>query len=213
MRETLGILLLLFQAVLILPLAIELLRTRSGKGVSLLGEMLWVIAGIGWITYGVLSNSVVLMISGSLAFLGSLIVSVLIWNKKPLREKKVSVISAFLTGIVFALSIVFGGLIGISLSLSIFGVVQFIPQAITSWNSLRNGGAEGVPLLGSISRSLYTLTWAFYAGAWFVWGISVEKIDFPLLTWGLAGCIVFGMQFWSGIMFRTKNSNNLELAV
>ena len=213
MRETLGILLLLFQAALILPLTIELLRTRSGKGVSLLGEMLWVIAGIGWIAYGVLSNSVVLMISGSLAFLGSFIVSLLVWNNKTTKDKKISVLSAFIVAVVFALSIVFGGLVGISLALSVFGIVQFIPQAITSWKSLRNGGAEGVPLLGSISRSLSTLTWAFYAGAWFIWGIAIGKIDFPLLTWGLAGCIVFGMQFWSGVKFRMKNPDNAPLAV
>lgn len=212
MRELFGVLMLIFQAGLIVPLAVELYRSKNGKGVSLLGETLWVVAGLGWIAYGALSGSLVLVASGALAFLGSAIVIFFTRASKTPSEMNLALAISALVGVLFLVSTLLWGVTGISVALSVFGVVQFLPQAITSGRGIRDGGVSGVPLIGSLSRSAYTLSWAVYAGAWFLWGIAFSEIDYPLLTWGVAGFIVFGIQFLSGVLYRRNRPSDILTA-
>ena len=97
---------------------------------------------------------------------------------------------------------------GLSIFLSIFGLVQFIPQMITSLKSIKHKDGHGIPLIGTGLRSLYTLTWAIYAGAWFIWGMRFNEIDYPLAVWGATGFVAFSLQFIAGFIVQ-KNKTKL----
>ena len=83
-----------------------------------------------------------------------------------------------------------------------FGLLQFLPQLRVSLGSIVRRDAVGVPLMGTGLRSLYTLSWAVYAGAWGLWGLTVADVDWPLAVWGLCGFVSFGLQFVSGVVAR-----------
>lgn len=198
-REITGIALLVVQALIILPLIIELRRTRSAEGISITSEMAWVIAGVGWSIYGVLTGSTILIISGALATTGSLVVLGLVARDVSTAVwRKVAVLGAIFAA-VMALSTVFFGAVGLAVFLSIFGLVQFVPQIATSLRSLRTRTGHGVPLIGTGLRAVYTATWAIYAGAWWLWGISFADIDWPLAVWGATGFVAFGLQCAAGL--------------
>lgn len=198
-REITGIALLVVQALIILPLIIELRRTRSAEGISITSEMAWVIAGVGWSIYGALTDSTILIISGALATAGSL--SVLLLTGRDVTTdvwRKVTVLGAIFAA-VMALSTVLFSAVGLAVFLSIFGLVQFVPQIATSLRSLRTRTGFGVPLVGTGLRAVYTATWAVYAGAWWLWGISFADIDWPLAVWGATGFVAFGLQCVAGL--------------
>lgn len=201
-RYILGIILLCIQMIIIIPLAIELRNTRSSDGISVISETAWIIAGAGWSLYGYLTGSITLIISGALATTGSLVVYALIFNDLKIKEKKKSLIFAIIFTIMMLLSTLIFKDLGLGIFLALFGIIQFIPQIITSIKSIINKDGQGVPLVGTALRSLYTLTWFIYAGAWFVWGISFKDIDIPLAVWGACGFLAFGLQLISGIVSR-----------
>lgn len=62
------------QAIIIIPLAAELHKTRSAEGISVISEITWIVAGMGWSLYGFMSGSDTLVVSGFLATLGSAVV-------------------------------------------------------------------------------------------------------------------------------------------
>lgn len=70
-RAYIGASLLVVQACIALALIISLRRTRNTAGISLLSETAWVVAGLGWLAYGIATSSAVLVTSGTLAALGS----------------------------------------------------------------------------------------------------------------------------------------------
>lgn len=119
MRVALGGCLLALQAGLLIPLVYEVSANRSGKGISLLAEALWVSAGLGWLTYGMLSGSSVLVASGALAFAGSAVVGSLIYRSKSPRERRDAWVGAVLTAAIYAVSSRLWGLPGISAALSV----------------------------------------------------------------------------------------------
>jgi uncharacterized protein with PQ loop repeat len=198
-RELTGIALLVIQALIILPLIIELRRTRSAEGISITSEVAWVIAGVGWSIYGALTGSTILVISGALATAGSLAVLLLTGRDVTTDVwRKVAVLGAIFA-VAMALSTVFFGAVGLAIFLSIFGLVQFVPQIVTSLRALRTRTGFGVPLIGTGLRAVYTATWAVYAGAWWLWGISFADIDWPLAVWGATGFVAFGLQCAAGL--------------
>ena len=73
-RSILGMILLCVQAVIVIPLVIELRKTRSAEGISIMSEVAWIVAGMGWSLYGLMSGSPTLIVSGFLATLGSAVV-------------------------------------------------------------------------------------------------------------------------------------------
>ena len=198
-REITGIALLVVQALIILPLIIELRRTRSAEGISITSEVAWVIAGVGWSIYGVLTGSTILVISGALATTGSLAVLLLTGRDVTTAVwRKVLILGAIFAA-AMALSTVFFGAVGLAAFLSIFGLVQFVPQIATSLRALRTRTGHGVPVVGTGLRAAYTATWAIYAGAWWLWGISFADIDWPLAVWGATGFVAFGLQCAAGL--------------
>lgn len=206
-RDLLGMVLLIIQTGLLVPLCIELLRSRSSKGISLLGETIWVSAGIGWMLYGVSTANKVIIASGCIAAVGSAMVTALILRDTSRSSRLTAFMVAGVALVAFLASRAVWGSVGLAVTLSAFGVIQFIPQIVTSVRSLVNQDGHGVPLVGSLLRSVYTLSWAVYAGAWFLWGMVGESIDFPLVVWGLAGAVAFGLQFCSGL--RAKRCDKI----
>ena len=155
-RYILGIILLCIQMIIIIPLAIELRNTRSSDGISVISETAWIIAGAGWSLYGYLTGSITLIISGALATTGSLVVYALIFNDLKIKEKKKSLIFAIIFIIMMLLSTLIFKDLGLGIFLALFGIIQFIPQIITSIKSIINKDGQGVPLVGTALRSLYT---------------------------------------------------------
>ena len=202
-RYILGIILLCIQAIIIIPLVIELRKTRSANGISIISETAWIIAGVGWSIYGYLTDSTTLIISGALATTGSAIVYGLIYKDITVKDKKTSAIFAVIFTIVMVLSTLIFKDPGLGIFLALFGIIQFVPQVITSIQSIIHKDDHGVPLTGTALRALYTLTWCIYAGAWFFWGIAFQDIDLPLAVWGACGFIAFGLQFIAGIIAQS----------
>lgn len=200
MRNILGLILLATQLALLIPLIWHTFRSKSGAGVSLSGEAIWAVAGLGWIAYGVLFESWTITASGSIAFLGCGILTTFLWRTKTSSERKSALLLSLVTVVGIAGSLAIFGKEGVSLSLAIFGIVQFIPQTVYSIRVIASkSSAAGVSVTASFMRSLYTLGWAIYAGAWFLWGMSFGSIDLPLVAWGLAGVIAFTVQGFSAL--------------
>lgn len=210
-RHILGIILLLIQASIIVPLILELRTTRSSSGISILSETAWIIAGAGWSLYGYLTGSSTLIISGALATVGSALVYYLVYTDVDNPTKQRSLILSIVFTIIMLLSTMIFHAAGLAIFLSIFGLIQFIPQMITSLKSIKHEDGHGIPLIGTGLRSLYTLSWAIYAGAWFIWGMSLNEIDYPLAVWGATGFVAFSLQFIAGFIVqnnKTKLVNN-----
>lgn len=201
-QQILGIILLIIQFSIIIPLVVELGKTRSSQGISLISEVAWVIAGLGWSIYGFLISNITLIISGALATTGSLIVILLIRKDLNSNVKRKSSLFGIFFFVSMIITIVLYNSPGLSIFLSAFGIIQFVPQVIVSFKSIFRKDAHGVPIVSTSLRALYTFTWAFYAAAWFVWGISFKEINWPLAVWGLSGFIAFSLQAIAGIMSK-----------
>lgn len=185
--------LLITQATLAVPLVVKLMRSRQRTGFSLASESMWVVAGTGWLIYGIGAQSVVLMISGVLAALTSFLVVLLIFASSAGQYRESAVlVAATIAGLI--LGSVIAGFAGLTAVLSIIGVIQFVPQFFTSLRDLRNSeSSSGVSVIGTALRAFYTLAWAVYAMGWLLWS-GEAVIDWPLITWGLAGCVTFTLQ-------------------
>lgn len=200
MREALGLVLLVTQLLMNVPVIVKLLRSRSGEGVSLSGEMIWVVGGLGWVWYGLFTDSRTLVLSGLLATIGSGVVSVLVLRYSR-QSLLVPVALASATAVAIVSGALLGGVQGLSVAMAVFSVVQFLPQLIVTSRALRKGlPGDGVSLAGSSVRSIYTFGWALYAGAWFLWSIPFISIDWPLAVWGLCGALVFGLQGYHAVV-------------
>ncbi len=193
-RAVLGILLLLVQGVLIVPILVRVRRAQSSAGVSMVGELLWVVAGAGWAGYGFVSGSATLVVSGAIATLGGAALVTLLWPYASSGARRGAVVAASGAAVVFAVAAA-RGTGALAAALAVFGVVQFLPQLVRTLGTARRpGSGAAVSILGAGLRAGYTAGWALYAGAWFWWGIPVERIDAPLLAWGLAGAVTFSFQ-------------------
>ena len=201
-RSMLGIVLLCVQAIIVIPLVIELRKTRSAEGISIMSEVAWIVAGMGWSLYGFMSGSSTLIVSGFLATLGSAIVYGLVRRGIENDVLHRTEVLGLVFMAVMVLSAVLFGVVGLGVFLSVFGVVQFLPQVRTSVRSIRIRDGVGVPLVGTGLRAVYTLTWAVYAAAWGLWGIAFADVDWPLAAWGACGFVAFGLQFVAGVVAR-----------
>lgn len=207
-RAGLGFALLAVQAGLLLPLVVHAIRSRSADGVNLGGEAIWAVAGLGWTLYAIWTHDPVVIASGLLAAAGSAILTSLLWPYTTPGQRRQAVWLSILT--VFGLGAsTLAGTVGLSVGLSVFGVVQFVPQTITSVRALLSGRpVSGVSRTGAALRTVYTGGWAAYAGAWFWWGITAREISWPLVAWGLMGVLAFGTQALSAARTPRKAGND-----
>lgn len=193
-RAVSGVVLLVVQIVLAVPLIVRVFRARSGLGISLTGEAIWMVAGVGWAIYGAVSGSAALIASGSIAAVTSSLMVVALWSLVPGQRRLALIVSA-MTLLGFVAGVLLAGWPGLSVALSVFGVVQFIPQLRQSARALRQRTVtRGVSVVGASLRAAYAAGWAVYGGAWWLWGLTVDHIDWPLAVWGLAGAVTFALQ-------------------
>lgn len=211
-RELLGLVLLGVQTALILPLIVRMLRSRDGTGISLSSETMWSVAGLGWLAYGYGTGSSTLIASGAIASAGSTAMAVLLWPGKGRIEHT----SGLRVAAVAAAAIVGGtlaaGVAGLSLALSVLGAVQFIPQIVETLRTWRaRAPTPGVSPVASSMRAAYTGGWAVWAGAWTLWGIGFDQIDWPLVAWGLAGAVAFGSQALVSVATARRHGDPVPL--
>lgn len=206
MHEALGIALLFVQTALLLPLLLHAFKTRSTQGMSLTGEVLWTIAGLGWMVYAILSDSYTVIASGFIAMIGSGILSILIWRNTTSKEHRIALLVAAPSFIIGFLLTFINGQNGLSLALAIFGAVQFIPQIVTTVRTFKTRSPPlGVSIVGASLRAFYTAGWSLYAAGFAVWGLTSPDIQWPLFVWGLAGLIAFGFQ--ASVAYLSKQRN------
>lgn len=199
----LGLALLGVQAALAVVVLREVRATRSAGGIAVLGELLWVIAGVGWAWYGVWTESVVLTLSGSLAAVCSTAVCVYVRRDVTRGEwQRYALFGAVSALVMVAAGAVFG-VVGLSVFLAVFGLIQFLPQLRLSTTQLLRGDVvPGAPVQGPAFRSAYTGTWLIYAVAWGLAGTAT--IDWPIAVWGASGCVAFALQALVGL--RSKSA-------
>lgn len=198
-RELLGFGILAVQFLLVFPVVWGLLRAKVRVGYSVAGEWMWFAAGAGWTVYGLWVSSWALVASGVLAAVTSFMVGFLCWRGAGVADRRAAVLLTSAVGVGCVVGGLFWGVAGLSLALSVFGVVQFIPQIVKTlkaWRAVSSGGAVfgGVSGAGAVGRALYSLAWAVYAGAWFLWGVGFGSVDWPLLVWGVSGFVAFALQ-------------------
>ena len=185
-HDLFGFALLCVQASLLWPLLRHSCRTRDIAGVSPVGEGIWVVGGAGWLLYGLLAGSPVLIISGTLICIGSSSLLLLTRASIPPASLKRAWVGAGVTVVALSVSGYFFGLRGLSAALAVFGMVQFLPQLTESATRiLRRLPEPGVSPAASAFRS-------FYAGLWALYGAGAG--DLPIVTWGLAGAMAFALQ-------------------
>lgn len=203
-RALFGLVLIVVQVTLAIPIIMALLGSKERRGISLSGEFIWAAAGIGWALYGGMTGSVTLVVSGSVAAVTSGTISMLVWPVAPSQRKRALVLGGG-TAAVLGASTLLGADHGLSASLAAVGVLQFGPQFAESWHALASKAlVAGVSVLGACLRSLYTFSWALYGGAWFLWGPGMSRIDWPLVGWGLAGAVTFALQALGAARSRSR---------
>lgn len=199
------------QIALAVVLLRELWRTRAGDSIAVLGELFWMIAGIGWVWYGIWTGGTIVAISGTLAAVCCISVCLLIRHSITRREwQRYAVLSAAFA-LAMVVSVIVFGVRGLSVFLAVFGFVQFIPQLRLSLTQLVGGAVvPGAPVGGVITRAVYTGLWCVYAVAWGLLGAA--RIDWPLAVWGATGFVAFTLQAAVGLRSRRAINDELNSA-
>jgi len=140
----------------------------------------------------VASGSPVLILSGTLALLGCATLLWLLRAAVTTRQCRTGIITAGSVGAALVFAWCWGGVNGLATCLAVIGVVQFLPH-LAAIVMLRGRPATGVSPTAAGLRSAYTGAWAVYACGWALAGV-VAGVDWPLVTWGVSGALVFGLQ-------------------
>ncbi|MCK0441210.1 hypothetical protein MUG78_17565 [Gordonia alkaliphila] len=181
-----GIVLTAIQILLLIPLGRSVWRTRDMTGISPAGEGMWVLMGVGWLVYGQQSGSLVLMVSGSVAAAGSVIMLSGGWPSLSVRGRRSALLSGLATFVLVGIPLAGWGLLGLTWSLAVLGAVQFLPQCWSVWRAWRHDlPSSGADPATALWRMAYVCGWAVYAAGWFLFGYA--RMDVPLLVWGLSG--------------------------
>lgn len=200
-REAFGFGLVAVQASILLPLIRHAARSRNGTGASMSGEAIWAVAGVGWLVYALAADAPAVIVSGTVAAFGSAAMVVLLWTTKSSRDRLGAVALAAATALGLGLPGLVYGAGGLVAALSVFGIVQFVPQFVESARHLSAGTpTPGTSVLAASMRALYAFGWSIYACGWALAGLITSgtsgsgRVDWPLAAWGLAGCVAFASQ-------------------
>lgn len=198
-----GLVLCTVQAILLVPLLRHAARYRAVDGVSVSGEAAWTVAGLGWVAYGLTWPAPILVVSGLLAAAGSGTYVLLLRRHCSRFDASAAVAVGAVTAAGLVAGWVVGGVLGLAVALGLFGIVQFIPQAVVV---VRGWGRpqEGVNAAAAGLRAVYTGAWALYAGAWALLGLA--RADWPLIAWGVSGAVVFAAQAFNAGARRPATS-------
>lgn len=199
-QQVFGAVMVIVQTALLIPLLLHAWRRKSIAGVSVTTEALWSAAGVGWLVYGLGTGSLVLVASGALAFLGSFILLALVRTDISRSDMRAIIAAGALMSASMVISWFLSGASGLGVVLAVFGAVQFLPQLKLTLGSWRES-APGVSPHAAGLRALYTGGWAAYAGGWALLGLT-DRVDWPLVAWGLAGVVAFSLQAISALFAR-----------
>lgn len=188
-----GLVLCAVQAALIPPLLRHARTARTTTGISIPGEAAWCIGASGWITYGTLTSSVPVAMSGVFgltAAAGLLVIlhPVITPGQRTVAARAMCAVLALFAGCMIWL----GPVTGLALGLAIFGTVQFLPHMYAVL-VLRGAPAAGVSATAAALRALFTGAWAVYAVLDPLLG-TADHVDWPVLAWGVSGALVFSAQ-------------------
>lgn len=193
-RSVLAVVLICAQAIVVVPILARLFRARSAHGVSLSTELIWVACGAGWAIYGGVIESTALTISGVLAAVASATIASVSWGMLP-EQRSIATLLGLATAVVIGSGFTIAGVEGFAVALSVVGVLQFIPQLWLSARLVRSDASTpGVSVIGGVLRAAYCFGWAVYGAAWPFWGMALDRIEWPLVAWGLAGTLAFIVQ-------------------
>ena len=202
----LGCVLLIIQSVLAITLIRDLratARNNNGRieGVAVLSELLWIVAGLGWFWYGLWSTSYIVALSGVVGVFSCAAVCICVGASVSVRgwSRSYAIACVFLLSM-FGVTTIWS-LTGLSVFLSVFGLVQFISQISYSVAQLYRGTVvQGVAMASAFFRSGYTALWVAYA----VICVTVydKALDWPLVVWGVTGTVAFFLQGCVGLSAR-----------
>lgn len=209
-RETTAVLLLIIQTISAIILAKGVIKAKSGNGISLMNELVGVSGAILWVIYGIAKGSEAVAISGAIGAITYGLVAAFTWKYKKNSERgKGFLLSMMILG-GMSLTLVYG-IHAMSIALSIFCILQFLPQGIETYKNIKyRESVEGVSVLGCSFRVAFFVSWLFYSGAWFMWGFPVSDIDWPVVAWGISGTIIFGSQLINAILYKRSKMDASE---
>ena len=176
--ETLLVLVLLgWQVAVSIPQITRLARTRRVGGVSVAGDLLTIMSGLGWMAWALTAGDVATMVSGALVIVGyGPTVALTARYGGRLDQTDRTMLALGFSGLVVAAAT---GQLG--WSLLVFAAVQYAPyvKAVVTADT-----TDGVSVIANVMRAVYGFGWTVY---------GLAAAEWPLIAWGAATTIVFGM--------------------
>ena len=161
-------------ALVALPQAVRILRTRVTTGVSPLTWQLLLGVNLAWMTHGVITHHPNIVVSNTLYGLSTSTILILLWRHRGIRRWQLFGPGALVATLMVAVD-VFSGPVA-------FAVVAFIPAALSQL-------AQSRSLV--VSRSIHgvSLWWLAYCvvnqGIWLTWAVLDHEISVMIVATGL----------------------------
>lgn len=175
-------------------MTVRLAKANTANGISVFGEAIWTVAGLGWTAWGLGTGSPLVALSGFLSFLGGGSMVTFAWKRiDPQHQVRVGTATACWAAALVAVTVL-TGTPGLGAALAVFGAVQFGPHLVTAAKIARGTPADALSVPGTALRAVYTGTWAWYSLGWVAWGATGGPISWPVLVWGIAGFVAFTTQ-------------------
>jgi uncharacterized protein with PQ loop repeat len=154
----------------LIPQPLRILRTRSLSGLSPIGTGIYFVTELGWVSYGITSGLVVVLLTALAATVLSGLQLALLWSRRGPNDLWWMLLWA--TGL--AASLVMGA-IGAMLVLGLF--IGLGPQAWAAW---RSSSVSGVSLWRWVLSGTSGMLWCTY---------GVLMGEFPLMATGSVGMV------------------------
>lgn len=154
----------------LIPQPLRILRTRSLSGLSPIGTGIYFVTELGWVSYGITSGLVVVLLTALAATVLSGLQLALLWSRRGPNDLWWMLLWA--TGL--AASLVMGA-IGAMLVLGL--VIGLGPQAWAAW---RSSSVSGVSLWRWVLSGTSGMLWCTY---------GVLMGEFPLMATGSVGMV------------------------
>jgi uncharacterized protein with PQ loop repeat len=154
----------------LIPQPLRILRTRSLSGLSPIGTGIYFVTELGWVSYGITSGLVVVLLTALAATVLSGLQLALLWSRR--RPNDLWWMLLWATGL--AASLVMGA-IGAMLVLGL--VIGLGPQAWAAW---RSSSVSGVSLWRWVLSGTSGMLWCTY---------GVLMGEFPLMATGSVGMV------------------------
>ena len=183
---------------LALPQCIQIVRSKTAAGVSLLGWQLMLVSSVGWFVHGILANGMAFLVpNGTTALFGLFIIAMIV-RERHLNLVKVAYWPAALTAVAVGLRIFGLGAIAPEVAFSLFILIpQIISVAGMGLDLIRSMDISGV-------SGNYLVSMAGLQGLWLLYGFlasdSAAQISSGVMV-GLAtlNTLIFYARAWGVI--------------